>query len=317
MGRLMLGSWNIGVVVPARNEEEHIVSVIETMHSAVDMVVVVNDGSTDNTRALAEAAKGPCPVVVIEGGGRGVGSAIDLGHRHLLSTLPKPFISVVMAGDGQMNPHDLPQLAKPVVEDRADHVKGNRRHHEAGYNGMPRHRQRASTVLGAFTTLASGVPVSDPQCGYTATSSKVLESWNWSKSWAGYGYPNFWWINLAREGWKCEEVPVESIYRNERSGIKKASFFASVGWMMAVEHHRRNLEWLRPPNPLPHSLFALLAYLLGWSAWLPFITNDLEQALVLRGIPVAALAMMFWTVAHVFDRLAARARQELKQRAKT
>ena len=54
---------------------------------------------------------------------------------------------------------------------------------------------------------------------------------------------------------------------------------------MAIEHHRRNLAWLRPGRLTPHTLFALMAYLLGWSAALPFLSNDLEVELVARGIP--------------------------------
>jgi len=313
----MEASWHIGVVVPARNEALHIQKVLETMHPSVDLVVVVDDGSTDETRIMAETAKAPCEVHVLTGGGNGVGASIDLGHLHLLKTLPKPFVSVVMAGDGQMNPDDLSLVIQPVLEGKADHVKGNRRRHSEGYNRMPKVRQWASTWLSLFTTLASGVPVTDPQCGYTATSSELLEAWDWSTSWKGYGYPNYWWIRLSRGGWRTAEVPVESIYRNERSGIKKGRFFASVGWMMALEHHRRNIAWVKPPNLLPHSLFALMAYMLGWSAVLPMISNDLERVLFERGVPPLVLLLFYWGLAHLFDRMAARAHRELRHHAKT
>ncbi|MDP6188799.1 MAG: glycosyltransferase family 2 protein [Candidatus Poseidoniaceae archaeon] len=313
----MLGVWRIGVVIPARNEEAAIAEVLETLPVHVDLAVVVDDGSTDRTAERARAAIAPCDVVVVRGDGDGVGASIDRGHQHLLSVLQEPFLSVVMAGDGQMNPDDMEQLVQPIMEGKADHVKGNRKLHRKGYDNMPRIRKMASELLGIFTSLAAGQTIHDPQCGYTATASHVLKKWNWNRSWKGYGYPNFWLINLAKEGWRIAEQPVESIYRNEYSGIKPASFFAKVGCMMAFEHHRRNLSWIKPPLILPHSLFALLAYLLGWSAFLPMVTNDLEDVLVERSIPPILIGLFFWSMAHLFDRLATRTRQELRGNAKT
>ena len=311
----MLLGWNIGVVIPARNEEEHVAKVIEGLPPFVDIAVVVDDGSDDTTAVQAKNANTPCELVVLEGGGKGVGSAIDMGHQHLLGTFSSMFISVVMAGDGQMNPNDVEALLEPIFNNQADHVKGSRLQHPEGFNRMPKYRQRASKLLAFFTTLAAGQPISDPQCGYTATSSEVLRNWDWQRSWSGYGYPNFWLVNLAAQGYRIAERPVQSIYRNERSGINPSHFFLSVGWMMAVEHHRRNLTWLKPKRLTPHTLFALFAYFLGWSALLPFLSNDLEQELFARGVPAIVMCLFFWAMAHLFDRAATRVHKELRRSA--
>ena len=311
----MLQGWHIGVVIPAYNEEEHVASVIEGLPSFVDIAVVVDDGSDDATATQVKNANCTCELTVLDGGGKGVGSAIDMGHRHLVSTFNSRFISVVMAGDGQMNPNDMESLLEPIFKNQADHVKGNRLQHPEGFNRMPRYRQRASKVLSFFTTLAAGQPISDPQCGYTATSSEVLRQWDWQRSWSGYGYPNFWLVNLATQGFRIVERPVESIYRNERSGIKPIRFFLNVGWMMAVEHHRRNLTWLKPKRLTPHTLFAFFAYFLGWSALLPFLSNDLEQELFARGVPAIVMCLFFWVMAHLFDRAATRVHKELRRSA--
>ena len=313
----MLNGWHVGVVIPARNEEDHITGVLEGLPDVVDIAVVVDDGSTDGTNQRATNASAPCEVVIILGGGDGVGASIDRGHRALLERFKGPFISVVMAGDGQMNPDDLERLVQPIVEGRADYVKGNRSLHEEGYNRMPAHRQRASTILSWFTTLASATPVGDPQCGFTATSHTVLRDWDWERSWSGYGYPNFWLINLARHGFRIAERPVQSIYRKETSGLRPLHFFGSVGLMMAVEHHRRNVAWLHPKRLTPHTLFALMSYLLGWSALIPQLSNDLEVEMMSRGVPGVALCLVFWCIAHLFDRSAARVHRELKGHATT
>jgi glycosyltransferase involved in cell wall biosynthesis len=309
--------WSVGVVIPAKNEALHIGDVLLHLPKGVDLAVVVDDRSTDDTAQVARNVDAPCEVVVLSGPGEGVGAAIDTGHQYLLGHLRQPFVSVVMAGDGQMNPNDMDDLLEPILAGRADHVKGNRKSHPEGFNRMPVLRQWASSLLAFFTTLAAGQRVQDPQCGYTATSSEVLNQWPWERSWKGYGYPNFWLINLSKAGWRIEEKPVQSIYRNETSGIKRGRFFVTVGWMMAREHHRRNLAWLKPPNLLPHTLFALFAYLLGWSALLPMATNDLEAELGSRGIPMLLFALLSWTMAHLFDRLAVRTRMELRLNAKT
>ena len=311
----MLKGWHIGVVIPARDEEDHIADVVRGLPSFVDMAVVVDDASKDKTASNAKTAERTCELTLLEGEGRGVGAAIDAGHQHLLKTFKSKFISVVMAGDGQMNPDDMEGLLDPIINNRAEHVKGNRQRHEGGFNKMPGYRQRASKLLSFFTTLAAGQPISDPQCGFTATSSEVLRNWNWERGWSGYGYPNFWLINLSKEGYRIVEHPVESIYRNERSGIQPLRFFLKVGAMMAVEHHRRNLSWLRLGRLTPHTLFALVAYVLGWSALLPMLSNDLERELFSRGVPGLVMCLFFWIMAHLFDRSATRVHKELRLNA--
>ncbi|MFL2950491.1 MAG: glycosyltransferase family 2 protein, partial [Candidatus Thalassarchaeaceae archaeon] len=175
----------IAVVIPARNEEDHIQRVLQTLPSIVDHAIVIDDGSTDSTFENASNASTQVSVTVLQTDGLGVGGAIDLGHQHLLKTIEKPFVSVVMAGDGQMDPNDLEHIIQPILDDDADHVKGNRMTSVEDIEQMPRRRRRASRVLGWLTTLASGRVVQDPQCGYTATSSNLLKQWNWERSWTG------------------------------------------------------------------------------------------------------------------------------------
>ena len=122
----MFEQWNIGVVIPAKNEEKHIKNVINTLPSFVDKYVLVNDGSTDNTVDESGAKN------VIHLDGEGVGAAIDAGHKWMLESMEKPFISVVMAGDGQMNPLEMETLLLPIIQKRCSHVKGDRSSHQRG-----------------------------------------------------------------------------------------------------------------------------------------------------------------------------------------
>jgi glycosyltransferase involved in cell wall biosynthesis len=317
VGVTMQQGWSVGVVIPARNEELHIAGVLETLPSFVDLAVVINDGSTDATERYAREASCSANVIVLNTGGIGVGGAIDTGHQYLLNQLQSPFVSAVMAGDGQMNPEDLEAIISPVISSRYDHVKGDRSIHPKGYNNMPFLRKIASLILAFFTTLAAGQRVSDPQCGFTATSHRVLETWNWEKSWGGYGYPNFWLIQLARYGWTIGHAPVESIYRNETSAIKPTSFFIKVGAMMAAEHHLRNVSWVISKETPMATIGALIAYLSGWFVLLNELLRTGDSIIGIKGWLVYALVMFCWFLAHLFDRMATVSKQKAKKHATT
>ena len=198
------------VVMPARNEAELISSSIASVPSSVDWIVVVDDGSTDNTAEIARKvvrSRGE----VVSTGGFGVGGAIQVGSELALTKFGEDCVVVVMAGDGQMDGDDLPQVLEPIMEGRADHVKGNRWLHKDGPKGMPLVRRIGTWWLSRLTSLASGTRVRDSQCGYTATSGKMIASWNWTYNWQGYGYPNWWIMEAGRRGYRIEEVPVKSV----------------------------------------------------------------------------------------------------------
>lgn len=283
----------ICVVIPARNEEEHIQRVLETLPSFVDHAVVIDDGSTDSTYERATNASSSADVKVLQTQGIGVGGAIDLGHQHFLNSVEQPFVSVVMAGDGQMDPDDLHDVVQPIIKGLADHVKGNRMLNSKDIEQMPKRRRRASRILGWLTTLASGRITNDPQCGYTATSSKLLSEWDWNRSWSGYGYPNYWLIRLSSQGKRVVDVPVKAVYGDEQSGIRPLNFFVRVGWMMTVEHHRRAFHHLFKS---PFMMLSLLFYIAGYVS----IGMVLKQ-------PLSILALLpCWWMAHRLDRLAMR-----------
>ncbi len=250
----MYEGMSIGVVIPARNEAEHLPSVLSGIPSFVDKIVVVDDGSTDGTGDLVGDAE------LIRLSGHGVGAAIDSGHQHLLKIIDGDFISVVMAGDGQMDPNDMEGLISPIISDQAHHTKGERLD-RAGK--MPLHRRIGTFLLSLLTTLACGQTIRDAQCGYTATSSKVLRSWDWNSSWKGYGYPNWWLMHLSEKGWRIAHVPVRAIYEGQKSGIKLVTFLPKVSVMLLIGLHVRIIR-----NTLNNPSLALIitwaTYLIGW-----------------------------------------------------
>ena len=253
------------VVMPARNEQRLISQSIASIPPLVDWIIVVDDGSTDRTSQLAETALG-IRGEIISTQGLGVGGAIQVGSKQALTRYGKECIVVVMAGDGQMDPVDLPALTEPILENQADHVKGNRWLHTDGPNGMPLIRRLGTWWLSRLTSLASGFRVRDSQCGYTATSGEMLADWDWSRTWQGYGYPNWWLMEAGRRGFRVEEVPVKSVYADEESGIRISRFFSSVSWMLWKGVWRRGLDWyiLGKGTPAKLKLSATVLWFGGW-----------------------------------------------------
>ncbi|MBQ58994.1 MAG: glycosyl transferase [Euryarchaeota archaeon] len=312
----MHNGWHVGVVIPAKDEELFIGPVLDTIPNFVDSVVVIDDGSSDDTSKVAKTYQDKSyNLTVIRLEGVGVGGAIDAGHIEMLRNCPEPFVSVVMAGDGQMDPNDVTKVITPIIEQRCDYVKGNRFIHVDGVGNMPKVRRFASQILAFLTTLAAGIAISDPQCGYTATSHNVLKEWNWAKSWDKYGYPNYWLIELSRLSFSVVEVPVKSIYGSEKSNLKMLRFLFSVGIMMLVMLHKRCLSMLFNRNVVPHSIFSLVAYSIGWIAIIPSISTDLEREIANSTSGIVFLVGMSWMAAHVFDRMAVKTRIELRKNA--
>ncbi len=205
-------------MVPARNESAWIGVTLRSIPAWVDHVVVVDDASVDDTAAIAHGFDSR-PEVVTHGFRRGVGAAIVTGYRRAFERGAD--VVVVMAGDGQMCPDDLPALLEPVVSGRADYAKGDRLSHPDVRHVMPRQRYLAGRALSVLTGLAVGAPrLSDSQSGYTAISRDALARLDLEGLWPGYGYPNDLLGLLAAAGLEAEDVRVRPVYRGERSGLR-------------------------------------------------------------------------------------------------
>src|SRR3954463_618709 len=187
----------IAVVIPAFNEADKIAATIRSGPGFVDHVIVVDDGSGDATAALAQRAArrasrrggGRQVEVIVHVQNRGVGAAIATGYARALALGADA--TAVMAGDGQMDPADLPRLLAPVVDGAADYAKGNRFAWPGYWRAMPLHRLVGNVALSLLTRLSSGyLRINDSQCGYTVASRRALLAIDPDKMFARYGYPN-------------------------------------------------------------------------------------------------------------------------------
>ena len=209
------------VVVPAWNEAPRIARVVRGIPEWVDSIVVVDDASTDGTVDAARAAGDGRVAIVEHAHNRGVGAAIASGYRRALASPGDPRDAfVVMAGDGQMDPGDLPALLEPIARGEADYVKGDRFRRPDTARTMPRGRRMGGLVLSWATAHAIGVPISDSQCGYTAITRDACAHLDLDALWPRYGYPNDLLSQLALRDMRIAEVPVRAIYADEVSRLK-------------------------------------------------------------------------------------------------
>ncbi|HTJ85266.1 MAG TPA: glycosyltransferase family 2 protein, partial [Polyangiaceae bacterium] len=214
----MFEGLRVSVVVPARNEVDWIGGTVRSIPSFVDHVVVVDDASEDATSKVALGAR-PDVEIVSHAARRGVGAAIVTGYARALARGADA--AVVMAGDGQMCPDDLPSLLAPLVRGEADYAKGDRMKHPDVETVMPRSRYLAGRVLSRLTGAAVGLPeLSDSQSGYTAISRRALLALDLDAVWTGYGYPNDLLGRVVVAGFTAVDVPVRPVYRGEKSGLR-------------------------------------------------------------------------------------------------
>ncbi|MEP7124989.1 MAG: glycosyltransferase family 2 protein [Byssovorax sp.] len=233
----MIESARIAVVVPAFNEERWIAETIATVPGFVDHVVVVDDASSDATSTVARASRATRVEVIRHAENRGVGAAIVTGYRRARALGAD--VVAVMAGDGQMDPLDLPAVVRPIVDGEADYVKGNRLLHPGVLWTMPPARLAGTTVLAWLTRHAAGLSsLGDSQCGYTAISAAAIDALDLEAIWPRYGYPNDLLGALARERLRVREVTVRPVYRGEASGLR-ARHLITIGYLIGRVAYRR------------------------------------------------------------------------------
>lgn len=207
----------VAVIIPAHQEEALIGATLRGLPEFVDQVVVVDDASTDRTSDVVRGLGDPRVVLVRHPENRGVGAALVTGYQRALAGGAD--VLVVMAGDNQMDPDDLPRLLEPICREGADYVKGNRFRHPE-FSRMPWERRLAGRWLARLTRWASGLDIDDSQCGYTALSADAARRIPLAELWPRYGYPNDLLLLLARAGARVREVPVRPVYAGERSGVR-------------------------------------------------------------------------------------------------
>ena len=231
----------IAVVVPAYNEERFICKVLDTIPAYVDRIIVVDDKSTDNTYKVAESHADNRTLLIKHHQNKGVGGAIITGHKKAIEL--DADISVVIAGDGQMDPQYLSKLLDAIIHEGYDYAKGNRFLDRGSREGMPNLRIMGNILLTFLTKLSSGYwNIFDPQNGYTAIRVSVLEKLDLGDISKGYEFENDMLVHLNIGNFRVKDVSIPARYGTEKSDIKVHIFIPRTSIILTKRFFRRIKE---------------------------------------------------------------------------
>jgi dolichol-phosphate mannosyltransferase len=209
------------LIAPAYNEEKKIGEVVRrTPRDIVDTMLVVDDGSTDQTPEMA-AQQGA--EVIRLNAPLGVGAAIRRGFQHAQNGTYD--IVVVIAGNNKDSPEEISRLLDPICDSGFDFVMGSRYLAGGVYGGeMPFYRKLATRLHPFLLGMLSGRKITESTNGYRAMKVSVLSDprINLHQAWLDqYELEVYLLMKLLRLGYKCTEAPVSKIYPARRIGNSK------------------------------------------------------------------------------------------------
>jgi hypothetical protein len=213
--RLVTGAAGkrVVAVIPAYNEDRFIGSVVLKTRDHVDEVIVVDDGSVDRTAAIAGGAGA---LVISHVSNEGKAAALRTGLCEAYNRGAD--VAVLLDGDGQHDPAEIPFLVRPILAGIADIVAGSRFLNVK--SEIPAWRRVGQHALTTATNLASGTHCSDSQTGFRALSCRALELFECSSK--GFAVESEMQFCAAENDLRIVEVPIGCIYaeRAKRNPVK-------------------------------------------------------------------------------------------------
>jgi len=212
-------------VIPCLDEENFIEDIVSRALVHVDRVLVIDDGATDATAAVAQKAGAE---VISHAIRKGAGAATRTGFEAALKLGAD--IVVTLDGDGQHNPDEIPLLVQPVREGKADLVIGSRFLRAAE---VPRYRKFGIDMITWMYNFGSNVKITDAQSGFRAHSRRLLESVSITHD--DFGFSVDVLVQARKKGLLIKEVPISCIYHDQGSTenpvIHGLSVAAAVAWI--------------------------------------------------------------------------------------
>lgn len=233
------------VAIPCLNEERNIGSLVLQAKRWAREIIVVDDGSTDETAVIAAAAG----AIVVrhetnQGKGAALNSAFAVAIGHDADVL------VLIDGDGQHRTAEIPNVAGPILRGEADISVGSRHLAESG---IPRVRRVGQTMVTAATNLGSGVALTDSQSGFRAFSRRALENLTFSAR--GFAVESEMQFLAEDRDLRLVEVAIEAVYIDPpKRNVFRHGLVVLDGLMRLVGMHRPLLFF---------ALVSLVAWVLG------------------------------------------------------
>lgn len=284
-------------IIPAFNEERFIASVVFTTRRYVDFVVVVDDGSTDGSAELAEAAG----ALVVRQANGGKAAALNAGFRAARQFSPD--VVVCLDGDAQHDPAEIPVLTRPILEQGSDVVIGSR--FLSLKSGIPRWRQVGQHTLTTVTNTLSGVQVTDSQSGYRAFSARAMQVLKFKS--AGLSLESEMQFLFEKTNLRVTEVPIRVKYLdgNKRNPIIHGLHVLDA--MLSLVARRKPLLFITLPGMMVSGLGLLLGIYVTLEMQKTGIllvgSTMLTVLLITGGLLLALSGVMLHSLGHFTGRL--------------
>lgn len=248
----------VTAVIPAYNEALSIGSIVLQASMFVDRVIVVDDGSTDNTAKIVELAGAD---LIQHPKNMGKGVALKNGFK----AAGNSDIIVTLDADGQHRTSEIPKLLKPIKDGKADIVNGSR-YINGNDTDTPIYRRLGQKVLDKATNFNVKEKVTDSQSGFRAFSRKTLSTFRFEQK--GYGIESEMLIEASNANFKIREVAINVRY--DLDGSKKNPVLQGFGVLFDII---QQMKFNRPIYYYTFPGFLLIG--LGLFFGTIFITNYL------------------------------------------
>ena len=273
--------FRLVVVIPAYNEARFIGSTVLKAREYSDWVLVVDDGSEDETALLAQSAGA---MVIKHDCNLGKGAALNSGLNE--SRRMGADCVVMLDADGQHLPEEIHYVIEPIKAGKADLVIGSR--YLSQHNKIPRHRSWGHLLFNTITKWGSGVHVSDSQSGFRALSRKALNVACFTSQ--GFSVESEMQFLANEKGLTIAEVPVTIRYPDQPKRPVLVHGMQVLNGILHLVGQHRPLFYFGVPGTL------LLSVGIIWGLWVLDIyrrTAQLAVGYTLFSILLSMIGIIF------------------------
>lgn len=217
---------NFFVIIPAYNESNNIIDVIQGVWRYTKNIIVVDDGSSDDTYLKVKNNFGKKIIVLKHKINLGKGAALKTGCEAALRLGAK--VIITMDGDGQHHPEDIPKLINKLRKENLDIVFGLRQFEQK----TPPVKLLGNKILSFLTKLFTKINLSDTQSGMRAFTREAYKKIRWQST--DYSAETEMIVKAANYRLKYGTVPITTIYKDSHKGTTPIDglfiFFNLLKW---------------------------------------------------------------------------------------
>tara|TARA_Y100000992_G_C21253705_1_gene487331 strand:- start:675 stop:1619 length:945 start_codon:yes stop_codon:yes gene_type:complete len=237
-------------MILAYNEGKFIEKNVTEVVSLFELVIVVNDGSTDNTKEILEELKYNNLKIINNHRNLGAGKSLEIGINEFNNSDCNILIKI--DGDGQFKLNDIKRLLS-LSKNNYDFVKCDR-FWEGGIQGeIPTIRYIGNSIASLFIKISTGNwKINDPLNGLFLFSKKSLKNFSLPKIFHKYGYPFYLNIfmnkNILSNNFKNAQIKNTITYSDEKSKLRPSIMFVKLLWYSIISYSKKILVKFRYSN---------------------------------------------------------------------